>query len=658
MGVEIPDLDDEEFEDIFERAKRQIPIHTSEWTDHNVHDTGVAILELLAWVSETYIYQINHLSDRERRKYLNLLGVRQRPPQPATGQVTLEPPTDADGTIISAGTELSVDDSSGVLKSFVTDSATTLTAANLERVITCADGDTVDNTRENETRNTNYYMFGDDPASGDTLYLGFDRDPFADASVLELTFDLYDDQLPEIATHGEFDSTFEPSVEVNWQYCPDYNDWENDDAWADVPVVEDQTNVFYQDGKVILSKPLDWEIDTDALNTVNVHNQRPGLVWLRCQVQTPGYEVPPQLDAIRLNILEVSHRQILNGELLKRADEQLETSIYANETFFFEHAPVLDATIEIDGEQWTAVDNLDTSGPTDTHYVLEKQRGAVVFGDGINGAKPPVGKHVLATRYVHGGGTAGNVSDAADWYFDDEQGDLIDGVSLADVPVSPIGPATGGTDMESIPEAIDRFKRDLKVPYRAATLDDYEYIATHTPGLRFGRAKAMVTTEQTPQGDTLNKNHVVVVPYSMKPKPEPSDGFLDAVREHLDRCSLIGDHVSVGKPEYVRIGITVTVSALPSYSRAEVIREITDELREYLHPITGYDGDGWPFGRPLYVTEIEDIIATISCISRVETLSISANGEEDIDEYGNVLIPDTALLSLVEDDITATVTFE
>jgi len=43
---------------------------------------------------------------------------------------------------------------------------------------------------------------------------------------------------------------------------------------------------------------------------------------------------------------------------------------------------------------------------------------------------------------------------------------------LPDVEVEPLGPATGGTDMESISDALDRFKRDLKVPYRGVTLDD------------------------------------------------------------------------------------------------------------------------------------------------------------------------------------------
>lgn len=654
MGIDVPELDDREFEEIFEAARRQIPVHTEEWTDHNTHDTGIAILEMLAWISETYTYQLDRISEADREKYLKLLGVSRRAPEPARANISVSVPAGAGGETIEAGEQLVVDDRSGITKTFETTDDVVLVEADLDRIVTYAGDDTVNNTRENETDNTHFYPFGKDPDVGDTLYLGFDRDPFATADRLELAVAYHDEDLPPVATHGDYESTFEPSVELTWQYCQDYARWRDDDAWVDVPVASDTTDSFYNGGRVTLTRPPGWSVDRDAVDAAELLGQPSGLVWLRCRVETPGYEVPPQFNSIGLNVLEISHQQRIVGELLRRDDESLETGVESNQTFLFEHAPVLDATITVDGTEWTEVDDLDTSGPQDRHYELDRQNGAVVFGNGIDGAKPPIGTEVVAKEYRHGGGTAGNVSDAAEWSFRAEDRTLA-GVPLSDVSVEALGPATGGRSMESIDDAMDRFKTDLKIPYRAATLEDYGYIASHTPGLRFGRATATTERRQLQSGEEIREIHVTVVPYSTQREPEPSEGFLAAVEDHLDRCRLLTDVVHVQEPEYVTIGMQVTVTALPGYDDWEVRREVTDELQSYFHPITGYGGEGWPFGRPLYISEVEDVLAVLSSVQSVESVSVSAGGNQRVDDYGNILIDETALLSVSEADITVTV---
>jgi len=247
MGIDVPNLDDREFEEIFEKARRQIPVHTDDWTNHNASDTGIAILEVLAWISETYTYQINQVSDEDREKYLKLLGVSREPPSAASARLRVSVPDDADGATIPAGEKLLVNDRSGVTKTFETETATTLIDADIDRVVTNAGNDTVNNTTENNTENTHYYAFGESPQTGDVLYLGFDGDPFSNSTTLELTVDLYNDKLPTVASHGNFESTFEPSVNVSWEYCEDYANWDEDEAWVDLPVDQDGTDSFYQE---------------------------------------------------------------------------------------------------------------------------------------------------------------------------------------------------------------------------------------------------------------------------------------------------------------------------------------------------------------------------------------------------------------------------
>ena len=654
MGLDIPDLDDRTFEEVFEEARRQIPVYSDEWSDHNAHDTGIALLELLAWISETYTYQINRITDDHREKYLQLLGVRRRPPQPSTAEVVIDPPADTDGVVIPAGTQFTVDDHSSVPKRFEVEADTRLVGPELRQIITQSGGDLVDNTTENETGKTQFYAFGEEPARGDAVYFGFAGDPFAAADRLRLAVDFYDRDIPAPVSHGSREETFEPSVTVRWQYCTSYPHWDEPSAWADIPVLDDETKSFYRGGAVTLGKPVGWAVDEAAVGEVPVLDQSPGKIWLRCVVETPGYEVPPRLDAVRLNVLRLRHRRTVTDELLRHTDETLETTVAADQEFVFRHSPVLEADIEIAGQRWTEVPDFDRSSPTDRHYVLDHDRGAIRFGNGINGAVPPVQRHVTATRYVSGGGTDGNISERSEWEF--TPGETVDGLETEAVDLTPIGPARGGTDMESIPAAVDRFRRDLKRPYRATTLSDFAYLAKHTPGLRFGRTHAVKSLRETDTGVEIPEISVVVVPYSTSPRPIASEGFLEAVRTQIAANRLLTDPVEVVSPTYVDIGMTVTVSARTGYSEVDLTEAIREEMIAYLDPLAGFDGDGWPFGRPLYVTDVAGVADSLAGVQTVSSVQLAANYEEEIDSHGNVVIADTALLAPSVDDITVVVT--
>lgn len=659
--MKIPQLDDREFGEVFEEARRQLPVYSEEWTNHNPNDTGIAILELLAWLSETYSYQLDTITDDDWQKFLQLLGISRHPPVPATVELSVTASDAVDGLVIPAGTQLLADDHSGGKKTFETVLDETLVSERLTRVVTQAGGDAVNNTLEAETENTTFTVFGEDPQVGNAMYLGFDGDPLSATktrNTLELTIDYYDEDLPEPATHGDRQPRFEPTVALEWEFCTDYDNWADDESWGSLSVLRDETNAFYSGGIVRLAKPEPWTVDQDAVDAASVLDQEPGLVWIRCRLKEAGYEILPLLTTIRLNVLDIAHRATVTDELLRRADGTLETTIQTDQRYVFDHQPVLDAEIVIDGDQWTEVADFDRSGPTDRHYTLENRVGAVTFGSGINGAKPPVGEHVLATRYVYGGGVDGNVTQSTEWAFKESDEERQDGAPLDDVELAQIGPATGGTDMESTGEALERFRRDLKETYRASTLDDYRYVATRTPGLRFGRAHATAAQRETASGVTVDEIQVTVVPYSTRPRPQPSDGFRNAVQEHLDRNRLVTDVVRVVAPEYVTVGGTMVVSAVPGYTDADVIRDVQSELSTYLHPLSGYDGSGWPFGQLIYTTAIGEIVETLPGVRAVVELGLTAGGEADLDEYGNIQLPEAALPTLVEDDLTIAVTSE
>src|SRR5512138_3845097 len=88
MAFIAPNLDDRQFQDIVDEAKRRIPLLCPEWTDHNVSDPGVTLIELFAWMTEMILYRINRVPERNYLKFLELIGVRLLPPRPAQVDVT------------------------------------------------------------------------------------------------------------------------------------------------------------------------------------------------------------------------------------------------------------------------------------------------------------------------------------------------------------------------------------------------------------------------------------------------------------------------------------------------------------------------------------------------------------------------------------------
>ena len=52
MALPVPNLDDRRFQDLVDEAKRLVQQRCPEWTDHNVSDPGVTLIETFAWMTD------------------------------------------------------------------------------------------------------------------------------------------------------------------------------------------------------------------------------------------------------------------------------------------------------------------------------------------------------------------------------------------------------------------------------------------------------------------------------------------------------------------------------------------------------------------------------------------------------------------------------
>ena len=73
MALTPPKLDDRHFQDIVDEAKKRIPHYIKEWTDHNVSDPGVTLIELFAWMTDMVLYRMNRVPDLHYIKFMQML---------------------------------------------------------------------------------------------------------------------------------------------------------------------------------------------------------------------------------------------------------------------------------------------------------------------------------------------------------------------------------------------------------------------------------------------------------------------------------------------------------------------------------------------------------------------------------------------------------
>src|SRR5256884_9068896 len=88
MALPVPNLDDRRFQDLVDDAKRLVQQRCPEWTDHNVSDPGVTLIETFAWMADQLLYRLNRVPDRNYVKFLELLGVTLLPPTAAKADLT------------------------------------------------------------------------------------------------------------------------------------------------------------------------------------------------------------------------------------------------------------------------------------------------------------------------------------------------------------------------------------------------------------------------------------------------------------------------------------------------------------------------------------------------------------------------------------------
>ena len=90
MPLQVPQLDDRDFDQLVAEVKARIPVHTPEWTNFNDSDPGMTLVQLFAFMTENLLYRSNRIPEANRLKFLTLLGIPLQPATPGRGLVVFD----------------------------------------------------------------------------------------------------------------------------------------------------------------------------------------------------------------------------------------------------------------------------------------------------------------------------------------------------------------------------------------------------------------------------------------------------------------------------------------------------------------------------------------------------------------------------------------
>jgi hypothetical protein len=269
---------------------------------------------------------------------------------------------------------------------------------------------------------------------------------------------------------------------------------------------------------------------------------------------------------------------------------------------------------------WSEVPNFYASSSRDRHYVMDRQKDEVLFGDGLCGLIPPVlPANLRLTRYRSGGGIAGNQPVQT-------IKQLVSAVPYIQKATN-WAAASGGSDPEQTAATLERGPRLLRHRGRAVTAEDFEDLA-QLASREVARAKCIPQFDLIahPNADRRMPGFisVVVVPRSDDPTPVPSSDLLDRVYGFLESRRIATTELVVVGPEYVRVDVDAEIVVERLDDASDVERNVTQAIKSYLHPIRGGPNrSGWEFGRCPQRFDLYVLIERIAGVSHIRSLRMS-----------------------------------
>jgi predicted phage baseplate assembly protein len=556
---------------------------------------------------------VNQVPRRNYIKFLELIGVYLEPPQPARTEVMfrLTGPLEY-AALIPRGTEVAtVRTSTEPSINFATEEDLEIKVPSVIQALVSKDEFAYrDYMPALKNPTIRVPIFEDPPKPGNGFYIGLAGDMAAHTLLMDIDCEIegigVDPRNPPLA----------------WEYYDG-----SLRAWRATLLEEDGTGGLNRSGRVLLHIP-----STSRPRELD----RRRATWLRCRVTEnkpgqKGYTASPRI--LQLGVQSIggavmaSHSELVTEEILGRSDGT------PGQSFTLSAHPLLPRrdgeTLEVETEQpgiferWQEVADFSSSTSTDPHFTCDSVTGQIRLGPAVrlpsnrerqHGRIPPIGRTIRFSQYRIGGGVIGNVGKHT-------LTQLKSSIPYVKWVTNP-QPAMGGTEAETLDAAMIRGPQVLRSSPRAVTAEDYERLALEgCPDL--ARARCIYAKEQD-DGMAGSVRLVLVPLITTTDGPVPaeqlalSDSARTAVQDYLDVRRMITVRLVLTAPTYVPVSVRLEVFAKPKANKTTLRQDVEQALYRFIHPtVGGPSGEGWPFERPLFISDIYGLVQTVANVEHL-----------------------------------------
>lgn len=275
--------------------------------------------------------------------------------------------------------------------------------------------------------------------------------------------------------------------------------------------------------------------------------------------------------------------------------------------------------------EWELVEDFLNSGSDDRHYMLDRTEGSIRFGNGKAGRIPPAARtDNIRVVYKTGGGEHTNVEAYAV-----NQPDRAMGVVNRIYNPKKL---TGGSDAETLKDALKRNAAVLRHQNMAVTERDFEEIA-----LEASRSLKRVKCFSGYDAWEHKKSGAVTLVLLQKDLKEGQARFYDIrmeVEHHMrDRIctSLIERNAFFCiPPQFVELRIRAEIVVESFDYVFQVKKRVLKRLEAFLNPLTGnFDGMGWEIGSLPNQLQVRNAISDAEGLSYIKNVYLSAFLGED-----------------------------
>jgi hypothetical protein len=572
-----PNLFERRFYDLMEIGRAQLPSVAPAWTDHNAHDPGITLMELLAWVAEAELYSLSRQRRDEREAYAALLGISAEGTTAAHGTIWSDPldlnsPATpfANNMVIPPDAVINVVDHE--TPTFHPAQKLLFVPGQIQSLeARLADGRVIDLTVTNKRGSVAFLAFGENAGPRDALSMTFQSRAKAGLS-LGSRADTKGALWPigvRSATPGALTSSTVPVACCKQRLTATLVIGA---VRTDLPVQYDSSEGFLQTGVLLLSLENVPE-SSEFPQTFTVEFRRPD-----------GFPRPPRLLRIEPNVIPIIQGSSIQREVhpvnglpdwsftldvpgLRFAEGQVPLTVEVSEA----------AGLAI----WKQRDHLADCGPDENAYELDTTKGEVRFGNGINGRIPPAGSQVLVSYSVCDG-DQGNVARNRRW--------KVSGFGGA-FGINP-DPVTGGAAPPDLIEQRREARLSSLVDHALVSSHDIVEAAEGLPLLEVARAWVVPPSDKLPRMETTTLVVMRERASAVEPDQSPeTKRWLEAVRRRLVQRMPLGTRLVVEAPAYVEFTIVANLQAEPGLDPKQVEEEVRKTLRKKLALVETADGD-------------------------------------------------------------------